>query len=128
MDPKLLDLLWTIYRQSGSKDYIHIISSYRSQAPMLCCAEHAVGGIASICGLSTEFYLPDVKLSKLRALGLAHVGVLAIIRVQAHLLHLTQAICAIDARRIVNWLLFSKGDTIHVPTDGKPLFLNDARQ
>ncbi|MEX2319515.1 MAG: DUF882 domain-containing protein, partial [Bauldia sp.] len=32
MDPQLLDLLWQAYRDTGSSDYIHIISSYRSPA------------------------------------------------------------------------------------------------
>ena len=30
MDPLLLDLLWAIYKQSGSREYIQIVSAYRS--------------------------------------------------------------------------------------------------
>lgn len=30
MDPRLLDLVWEVYKRSGGKDYIHIVSAYRS--------------------------------------------------------------------------------------------------
>jgi uncharacterized protein YcbK (DUF882 family) len=32
MDPRLLDLLWEVYRASGSRDYVHVVSAYRSPA------------------------------------------------------------------------------------------------
>ena len=32
MDPRLLDLVWEVYDRSGAKDYIHIVSAYRSPA------------------------------------------------------------------------------------------------
>ncbi len=30
IDPRLLDLVWEVYQRSGSNDYIHIVSAYRS--------------------------------------------------------------------------------------------------
>ncbi len=30
MDPRLFDLIWEVYQASGSKDYIHVVSAYRS--------------------------------------------------------------------------------------------------
>jgi uncharacterized protein YcbK (DUF882 family) len=30
MDPQLLDLIWEVHRQTGSNEYIHIVSAYRS--------------------------------------------------------------------------------------------------
>ncbi len=32
MDPKLLDLVWAVYRSVGARDYIHVVSAYRSPA------------------------------------------------------------------------------------------------
>jgi uncharacterized protein YcbK (DUF882 family) len=30
MDPRLLDLVWEVYKRSGGKDYIHAVSACRS--------------------------------------------------------------------------------------------------
>ncbi|HEV7416184.1 MAG TPA: DUF882 domain-containing protein, partial [Tianweitania sediminis] len=32
MDPRLLDTVWEVYKASGSRDYIHVVSAYRSPA------------------------------------------------------------------------------------------------
>jgi uncharacterized protein YcbK (DUF882 family) len=32
MDPRLLDLVWEVYRKSGAKEAIHVVSAYRSPA------------------------------------------------------------------------------------------------
>src|SRR5687768_4468554 len=32
MDPQLLDLIWAIYKDAGGRDYIHVVSAYRSLA------------------------------------------------------------------------------------------------
>lgn len=128
MDPKLLDLLWTVYRKSGSKDYIHIISGYRSPSTN-AMLRRTRGGQARksqhMLGKALDFYLPDVKLSKLRALGLKmHVGGVGYYpRSGSPFVHL-------DTGNVRHWprmtrrqlvSVFPKGDTIHVPTDGKPL-------
>lgn len=128
MDPKLLDLLWTVYRQSGSRDYIHIISGYRSPSTN-AMLRRTRGGQARksqhMLGKALDFYLPDVKLSKLRALGLKmHSGGVGYYpRSGSPFVHL-------DTGNVRHWprmtrrqlaSVFPKGDTIHVPTDGKPL-------
>ena len=30
MDPRLFDIIWEVYREVGAKDYIYIVSGYRS--------------------------------------------------------------------------------------------------
>ena len=30
MDPRLLDLVWEVYRSVGARDHIHVVSAYRS--------------------------------------------------------------------------------------------------
>ena len=32
MDPRLFDIVWEVYRATGAKDYIHVVSAYRSPA------------------------------------------------------------------------------------------------
>lgn len=128
MDPQLLDLIWTVYRQSGSKDYIHIISGYRSPRTN-AMLKRTRGGQATksqhMLGKALDFYLPDVKLSKLQALGLKmHVGGVGYYpRSGSPFVHL-------DTGNVRHWprmsrsqlvKVFPKGDTIHVPSDGKPL-------
>ena len=80
MDPKLLDLLWAIYQELGSKKPIHIISGYRSLKTnnML---RRTRGGQAKksqhILGKAMDVYFPDVPLKRLRysalEIGRAHV-------------------------------------------------------
>ncbi len=36
MDPQLFDILWEVYRASGSSTPIHVVSAYRSPARMRC--------------------------------------------------------------------------------------------
>ena len=69
MDPKLLDLVWEAYRQSGSKGYITVISGYRSPASNSMLRQRGRGVAKNsqhTLGKALDFYLPDVKLSKLR--------------------------------------------------------------
>lgn len=128
MDPQLLDLLWTVYRQSGSKDYIHIISGYRSPRTN-AMLKRTRGGQATksqhMLGKALDFYLPDVKLSKLRSLGLKmHVGGVGYYpRSGSPFVHLDTGNVRHWPRMSRNQLVkvFPKGDTIHVPSDGKPL-------
>ena len=69
MDPKLVDLLWEIHTELGSREPIHIISGYRSQKTndML---RRKVGGQARksrhILGLAVDVHFPDVPLRRLR--------------------------------------------------------------
>jgi uncharacterized protein YcbK (DUF882 family) len=128
MDPKVLDLLWEVYKASGSRDYIHVVSAYRSPATNAMLRKTR-GGQAEksqhMVGKAIDFYLPDVKLSKLRGIALKYGagGVGYYPRSGSPFVH-------IDTGRVRHWprmnrkellALFPKGDTLHVPTDGKPL-------
>ena len=72
MDTRTLDILWEVYRASGSRDYIHVVSGYRSPATN-AMLRRTRGGQAEksqhMLGKAIDFYLPDVKLSKLRAIA-----------------------------------------------------------
>ncbi len=73
MDPRLLDLIWEVYQKSGSRDYIHVVSGYRSPATngMLRSRTKGVAKKSQhMLGKAMDFYLPDVKLKTLREIGM----------------------------------------------------------
>jgi uncharacterized protein YcbK (DUF882 family) len=134
MDPELIDLLWEMHNQLGSRQPIHIISGYRSRATneML---RHSVGGQASqsrhILGRAADVHFPDVPLRVLRYAALVRerggVGY-----------YPTSAIpfVHVDTDRVRAWprlpryelaLLFPQGRTHHLPTDGVPISRDDVR-
>ena len=70
MDPQLLDLVWAIYKESGSRDYIHVVSAYRSPATNEMLRRRSSGVAKNSqhrLGKAMDFYVPDVPLAKLRA-------------------------------------------------------------
>jgi uncharacterized protein YcbK (DUF882 family) len=64
MDPRLFDLVWEVYKQTNARDYIHVVSAYRSPATndML---RRTRGGQAKksqhMTGKAMDFYIPGVK-------------------------------------------------------------------
>ena len=128
MDPHLMDLVWEVYQLSGSKDYIHVVSGYRSPTTnaMLRSRGRGVAKFSQhMLGKAMDFFLPDVKLSRLRELGLkAGVGGVGFYPTSGSpFVHL-------DTGSVRHWprmsrqqlvKVFPDGKTMHVPTDGKPL-------
>jgi len=125
MDPALLDLVWEVYQRSGSRKPIHVISAYRSPRTnnMLRRRGRNVARKSQHTrGKAIDFFLPDVSVSKLRALGLkAHRGGVGYYR--GSFVHL-------DTGRVRHWprmsrkqlaRVFPRGKTIHVPSNGRPL-------
>lgn len=128
MSPQLLDVLWEVYQASGARDRIHVVSAYRSPATnsMLRSRSNGVAKNSQhMLGKAIDFYIPGVKLATLRALGLKMQagGVGYYPRSGSPFVHL-------DVGNVRHWprmsrgelmAVFPKGDTIHVPSDGKPL-------
>lgn len=128
MDPRLLDLLWVVYKEAGGRDYIHVVSAYRSPQTnaMLRASSSGVAQKSQhMLGKAIDFYIPGVKLSRLRAVGLKYQvgGVGYYPRSGSPFVHL-------DVGGVRHWprmsrgellALFPDGKTIHVPSDGKPL-------
>jgi len=125
MDPELFDIVWEVYQKSGSRKPIHVISGYRSPRTnnMLRRRGRKVAKNSQHTrGKALDFFLPDVKVSKLRALGLqAHGGGVGYYR--GSFVHL-------DTGRVRHWprmsrrqlsRVFPRGRTIHVPSDGRQL-------
>jgi uncharacterized protein YcbK (DUF882 family) len=128
MDPKLLDLVWEVYQASGSKGYINVISGYRSPTTNSMLRSRGRGVAKNsqhTLGRAMDFFLTDVKLSKLREIGLkmGAGGVGFYPTSGSPFVHL-------DTGRVRHWprmsrqelaRIFPDGKTMHVPSDGKPL-------
>lgn len=128
MDPRLFDLMWEVYKKVGARDYIHVVSAYRSPATneML---RRTRGGQAKksqhMLGRAVDFFIPGVKLSNLRAsaMKIQGGGVGYYPKSGSPFVHLdvasVRAWPRMSRQELVS--LFPDGKTIHLPTDGKPL-------
>ena len=128
MDPRLLDLLWEVYRRSGARKHIHVVSAYRSPATNAMLRRRSKG-VASksqhMVGRAIDFYIPDVKLSKLRRIAMqAQVGGVGyyprsgspFISPRCR----QRALLAAHEPQGTGQRL-PKGKTLHLPKNGKPL-------
>jgi len=128
IDPRLLDLIWEAYRQSGSNGLINVVSSYRSPATNSMLRSRS-SGVAKksqhTLGKALDFYIPDVPLAKLREIGLKMQvgGVGYYPKSGSPFVHF-------DVGNARHWprmnrkqlmAVFPNGNTVHVPSDGKPL-------
>ena len=128
MDPELLELVWAIYKESGSRDYIHIVSAYRSPATNELLRARSSGVAKNSqhrLGKAMDWYVPDVPLAKLRgiAMKMQGGGVGYYPRSGSPFVHT-------DTGNVRAWprmsrqqllALFPRGNTLHLPADGKPL-------
>lgn len=128
MDPRLLDLIWEAYRQSGSNAYINVVCGYRSPATNGMLRSRTAGVAKEsqhMLGRAMDFYLPDVSLAKLRAIGLKMQigGVGYYPKSGSPFVHF-------DVGNVRHWpgmsrrellAVFPNGNTVHLPSDGKPL-------
>lgn len=128
MDPRLFDLVWEVYRRVGAKDYIHIVSAYRSPTTngMLRSRTKGVAKNSQHTqGKAMDFFIPGVKLSTLRATAMQlQVGGVGFYPTSGSpFVHLdvggVRAWPRMSRDELVR--LFPKGNTIHLPADGKPL-------
>lgn len=128
MDPELIDLIWEVRRDLGSRAAVHVLSGYRSPVTNAALRQRT-SGVAKysqhMLGKATDFYLPDVKLSDLRRVALREqVGGVGFYPTSGSpFVHL-------DTGRVRHWprmtrqqlaQVFPDGKTLHIPSDGKPL-------
>ncbi len=128
MNPKLMDLIWEVYKETGSRKYIHVISGYRSPATNSLLRKRGRGVAKKsqhTLGNALDFFIPGVSLRKLRNIGLKKGigGVGYYPKSGSPFVHM-------DTGRVRHWprmsrrelvKVFPRGKTLHVPTDGKPL-------
>lgn len=77
MDPRLFDLVWQVYRSTGSSQYITVVSAYRSPATNAMLRSRSKNtGVAKksqhMLGRAMDFYIPGVPLAKLRGIGMRY--------------------------------------------------------
>jgi uncharacterized protein YcbK (DUF882 family) len=128
MDPHLIDLIWEVQREAGSKEPIWVVCGYRSPETNAMLRRHS-NGVARfsqhILGHAMDFYIPGVPLDQLRAIGLRlqRGGVGFYPTSGSPFVHM-------DTGGIRHWprmtreqlvRVFPDGRTVHIPTDGRPL-------
>jgi len=128
MDPRLFDLVWEAYRSVGGRDYIHVVSAYRSPATNSMLRKRGRGVAKQsqhMLGKAMDFFIPGVKLKTLRYAGLRLQGggVGYYPTSGSPFVHM-------DVGNVRHWprmsrselvSVFPNGKTLHVPTDGRPL-------
>lgn len=128
MDPQLFDILWEVYRVSGSSSPIHVVSAYRSPGTNAMLARRSRGVAKNsqhMSGRAMDFNLPDVSMATVRDIGLRlqNGGVGYYPRANNPWVHL-------DTGGVRHWpkvtrdhlvRLFPDEKTVHIPRDGKPL-------
>jgi len=128
MDPRLFDLLWEAYRQTGARDYINVVCGYRSPSTNSMLRSRSKGVAKKsqhMLGKAMDFYIPGVKLKKLREVGLKMQG-----GGVGYYPSSGSPFVHFDVGNVRHWpkmsrreliALFPNGKTLHVPSDGKPL-------
>lgn len=128
MNPRLLDLIWEVYKETRSRKHIHVISAYRSPATNSLLRKRGRGVAKKsqhTLGNALDFFIPGVSLTKLRNIGLRKGigGVGFYPKSGSPFVHM-------DTGRVRHWprmnrkqlvKVFPRGKTLHVPSDGKPL-------
>ncbi len=134
MDPALIDLIWELHEELGSKEPVHLICGYRSAGTNEMLRK-TVGGQARnsrhITGQAADLTFPDVPLKQLRYSALVREkgGVGFYPASGLPFVH-------VDTGNVRHWprmprtelaVLFPKGHSLHVPADGRPLTPADVR-
>lgn len=128
MDPKLFDIVWEVYRETGGRQPVQIISAYRSPETnsMLRRRGRGVARYSQhMAGRAMDFSIPGVALDEIRAAGLRlqRGGVGFYPTSGSPFVHL-------DTGSVRHWprmtrdqlaRVFPNGKTVHMPTDGRPL-------
>ena len=132
MDPALIDLIWTLHKQLGSHEPVHLISGYRSAATNASLRKKG-GGQAKksqhIQGRAADIHFPDVAVKTLRNSALVHeVGGVGYYPTSGiPFVHVDTGHTRMWPRipRLELAALFPDGKTAYLPKDGKPITRQD---
>jgi uncharacterized protein YcbK (DUF882 family) len=128
MDPRLIDLVWEVQREAGTKEPIQVVCGYRSPQTN-AMLRHRSGGVARfsqhMLGRAMDFYIPGVPLEQLREYGLrlARGGVGFYPESGSPFVHMDVGGIRMWPRMTHEELarVFPDGRTVQIPTDGRPL-------
>jgi hypothetical protein len=128
MDPRLFDVVWETYRESGSQEPIHVVSSYRSPQTnaMLRRRSKAVAEFSQhMLGKAMDMHYLDVPMSRVReiAMRLQRGGVGYYPTAGTPFVHLDVGNVRAWPRMSQDQLarLFPDGKTVHLPPSGQPM-------
>ena len=128
MDPRLFDVVWETYRESGSRDPVHIVSAYRSPATnaMLRRRSSAVAEFSQhMLGKAMDMHYTDVPMSRVReiAMRLQRGGVGYYPTSGSPFVHLDVGSVRAWPRMTYDQLarLFPDGKTVHLASNGQTL-------
>src|SRR5262249_17554721 len=128
MDPRLLDVVWEVYREVDAKGPIHVVCGYRSPSTNAMLRRRSRGVAEQsqhMLGRAMDFFIPGVSLEAQREAGLRlqRGGVGYYPTSGSPFVHL-------DVGNVRHWPrmthdqlahVFPDGRTVHVPSDGHPL-------
>jgi uncharacterized protein YcbK (DUF882 family) len=128
MDPQLIDLVWEVQRETGSKQPIWVVCGYRSPETnaMLRRRSRGVARFSQhMLGHAMDFYVPGAQLEELRVIGLRlqRGGVGFYPSSGSPFVHMDTGGVRMWPRMTRNELLrvFPNGRTAYIPSDGQPL-------
>lgn len=135
MHKQLIDLMWEMHTQLGSRKPIHLISGYRSLKTNNKLRKRGGGQARKsrhILGMAADVHFPDIPVRELRDTALIRQrgGVGYYPTSGLPFVHM-------DVGRVRHWprisrpqlaSLFPNGRSKHVPRDGRPLNKADARK
>ncbi len=126
MDPRLFDVVWETYRESGSREPIQIVSAYRSPKTnaMLRARSKGVAEYSQhMLGKAMDMHYTDVPMSRVREIGMklqrGGVGYYP----GNGFVHLDVGSVRAWPRMSYDQLarLFPDGKTVHLASNGQPL-------
>jgi uncharacterized protein YcbK (DUF882 family) len=128
MDPHLIDLIWEVQREAGSKEPVRVVCGYRSPETNAMLRRRS-GGVARfsqhMLGHAMDFYIPGVPLEALRVIGLRlqRGGVGFYPSSGSPFVHMDTGGVRMWPRMTREQLVrvFPDGRTVHIPSDGRPL-------
>ncbi len=128
MDPRLIDLVWEVQRETGTNAPVQVVCGYRSPSTnaMLRRRSEGVARYSQhILGRAMDFYVPGISLEKVREIGLrlARGGVGFYPESGSPFVHMDVGGIRMWPRMTREELsrVFPDGRTVQIPTDGKPL-------
>ena len=130
MDPRLLDVLWQVYREVDATKPIEVVCGYRSpKTNAMLRGRSKASGVAEFSqhtlGKAMDFFIPGVPLAKLREIGfrLQRGGVGFYPHSGSPFVHLDVGTIRAWPRMTYAQLekVFPDGRTVHVASDGRVL-------
>jgi uncharacterized protein YcbK (DUF882 family) len=128
MDPRLIDLVWEVQRETGAKEPVQVVCGYRSPSTNAILRRRSEGVARysqHILGRAMDFYLPGISLEQVREIGLrlARGGVGFYPESGSPFVHMDVGGIRMWPRMTRDQLVrvFPDGRTVQIPIDGKPL-------